>query len=330
MSLPKTLKTPPEIENFKAVSSTPEAIEAAKDWLKTCARSSEATTFAGFGKKGEFLGKVTGVCHAGAIGIGKTEESRSVFATTCGKPGTKDKKVYGPFLDWFLNDSPFSFLILNKDDPDFCLEHGFIFSYDAPRELFHGACIVSRHFLECTPLSFKIFNDLVENKNIHPIIAFNFCFCSNLSNSKRKNVLPKTWFLVQSNHRIGLPFSVESLVNIFLGLLVYTSGFTYKQSPSIRGCSRLWRSSSDTAFYFNIREKNKDLDKLILNFREKQGYIPVYSPPNPFVKMVEFSHNEIQKRQKERNFTLEEMIEIVIPYIQEKVFERLEQNVSKN
>lgn len=314
--MPFQIKPPPELENFKDKSATKTAIKAAKAWLESLStgRYPYYNCFACFSKKGE-VKKESGDCHYGAPNLVRSTEGPSLLAT-CSGPRTKSSmEVFKPFLNWFLNDSPFSFLILNRDDPDFCLDHGFLLSIDAPRQYVHGACIITRHFREIPEKVFEKFNELTELQGIDPLIAYSVCFNSTYS-SRSPNKSLRDLFRDHTSHRLGRMFWINDFVNVVNGNPCKSIRISYKQDPSIKGCSVLWRASAR-----NTPRQIRD-DRVLQSLLQGKKGVEKYTPPNPFSnKPIDSYYCE-----KQGFITIEKAFTVLVPYLQKEVEKALQKD----
>jgi hypothetical protein len=241
----------------------------------------------------------------------------------------KSKALRRPFLSWLLYDSPYGFIILNRDDFEFCENYGFVLAGDAPTTYVQCVNILSRHFYECHERPFIEFNKLVE-RGIDGLIAYHLCFNSNISLLDTNQRIETIIFSGYSGHRIVDCVRPEILLNILNGNVINPLRGTYKEEPSINGSSCLFIPDfdrgkvSDESWSLSLyRQVNKDFHNFLL---EKEGKmlvekkVEVYKPPNPFVKkpLIEVSN--------EYRFTCEQAVTVVADWLQKYV----EENVNRD
>jgi len=162
-------------------------MEAAKKFLSEKASFSETVNFAVIVDGGGTLSHRGSGCH-GRIGSydsrGLHKGSRCLVATENGWARSYHNSktpvdVAEPFLRWFLYESFASRFILNKDDFEFCRDHGFIFSADMDCSLLINCLIVTRHFFEVPKEAFKLFTELSEV--VPGAVAYSLAFNTGLS-----------------------------------------------------------------------------------------------------------------------------------------------------
>lgn len=230
------------------------------------------------------------------------------------------KEQARPFLSWFLYDSPYGFIILNRDDIESCEDYGFVLAGDAPTTLVQSACIISRHFYECYPRSFVEFNKLVE-RGIDGFIAYQICFNSNISFASLNTDFSRTPFSVVEGHRVTGTVNPEVMLNYYRGENQHTLGETYQSAPSIYGSSKLFIKKMTYQGKYCLQRYRQNSEKFHNFLLENEGKLKpvsnVYRPPNPFVP--DYSQREADKYQ----FTLEQAVSCVADYCQDFIRENL-------
>lgn len=280
---------PKGLEDWESSVPT-EIVEKAKQALKdNYYRFFSTSNFIGVGKN-DLSVHIKRGCHYDMQHVLKS--CRTVLATENATSRRSDlsKEVAQPFLKWFLYESPYGFIILNRDDFESCEDYGFVLAGDAPTTLVQCACIISRHFEEASILSFQEFNKLVE-RGIDGFIAYQICFNSNISSSVYKSEnLATSVFVGYSGHRVTQSLSPEVLLNYYRGLVQRDFRKTYQQSPSIQGSSYLFVPQPSPGLYTDpkwwlhcLRETNSDFHNFLLEKENgNKSKDQVYRPPNPF------------------------------------------------
>ena len=320
-------KRPIGMEDWQSSVSS-ETVETAKKLFKDSQELFAGTAnFMGVGEKGNYSSYWNRGCHAS---MGNPDSNcRDVLVTENGlsrriKSGYGDGFSYEicrPFLKWFLYDSPYGFIILNRDDLDYCEQVGFVLAGDAPTTMVQSACIISRHFYEVALGSFLEFNKLVE-RGIDGFIAYQLCFNSNISlgycNPQTKYDMSTRIFETYGGHRVSGCVNPDVMLHYYRGEVQGTIENSYKKAPSIYGSTRLFIPTSlyPTNYQLSIwRKSNKAFHEFLLEKEGKLDRSGIYRPPNPFTqKAVE--NNEFK-------FTLEQALTHVADYIQQYIKEAL-------
>lgn len=318
------VKRPKSLENWQSEVPT-DIVERAKALLKANYSSFRAAgNFIGVGKE-EHQVEIGRVCHASMSSI--PAHCRDVLATAnMTVQGRGDlvqddwrvsKEEARPFLEWFLYHSPYGFIILNRDDFESCENYGFVLAGDAPTNLVQSACIISRHFAEVCPQSFRYFNELVA-RGIDGMIAYQLCFNSNISSGAVLERSPsQVIFFGYRGHRVSSCVTPEVLLNYYKGEVGERLAKSYKEKPSIYGSTTLFLGDYYPNHYELSRYRWESLD--FHNFLlEKEGKLDksaVYRPPNPFApKPVGYN---------EYSFTVEQALTDVADYMQKYIADRL-------
>lgn len=313
------VKRPKGLEDW--VSSVPvETVELAKKLFKEKEDYFSGTTnFMGVSGEGNHRLFVQKSCHAEMSSSPYREVLVTENATkrTSLKLDRKNKfDLVRPFLQWFLYRSPYGFFILNRDDFDYCENHGFVIAGDISTKLVQSACIVSRHFRETADLSFEKFNDLV-SRGIDEFIAYQICFNSNISHSTSTK---SKFFEYVAGHRVSGAVNPEQALNYYRGDVQNGLGDTYKQLPSIYGSTSLFIDNyiynGDYALC-NYRKFSPQFHNYMLETEGKLNKEEnIYRPPNPFAPPP-------PDAQYEKWFTCEQAITVVADYYQNYVKENL-------
>lgn len=321
------IKRPKELENWQ--SSVPEeTVERAKKILKQYRKDFCSTAnFIGVGDSDDKSSPWVGsACHANMSAV--SGDCRDVLATENGRSRRRKREDYTltkeqarPFLQWFLHESPYGFIILNRDDFASCEDYGFVLAGDAPTTLVQCACIISRHFYEVKTISFVEFNKLVE-RGIDPFIAYQLCFNSNISFLPQEHTLEGSIFVSGPGHRVSAAVTPEQMLHYYQGDIQNPLGATYKDAPSIYGSTNLFidRSKTDvTDFSWSLpyfRKYSTAFHNFLLEKEGKLDKSAVYRPPNPFIKKPS-GYNEF-------SFTCQQALTDVADYCQQYVKEHLE------
>jgi hypothetical protein len=222
-----------------------------------------------------------------------------------------------------LYESPYRFVILNRDNFEFCEEHGFVFAGDAPTTYVQANCILSRHFYEVPVASFEAFNAMVE-RGIDGLIAYNLAICN--YGSAAGNIQSAALFRSYGGHRVHPAYKPEILVRMINGEVVRPLQGTYEEEPSIFGCTSLfvdqdapspYELPEDKAFALSeYRSVNTDFHNYLLKAEGKlEEKAEVYRPPNPFVKKP---NNGVDATYR---FTYQQAFTVVADYLQRYVEE---------
>jgi len=316
------MQRPKGLEDWQS-SVAPEIVERAKKALKDNQHSFSSTSnFIGVGETDKNVSiRRSQACHAAMTDIGVA--SRDVLATENGqrrKPLTEE--VAEPFLRWFINDSPYAFIILNRDDYESCRDLGFVIAGDAPTTLVQSACIISRHFYEVTTRAFQEFNKLV-SRGIDGFIAYQLCFNSNISSASNNSDFNSSLFYGGSAHRVSAAISPQTMLNYYRGEVQNDLGKTYKEKPSIYGSTKLFIRNGSYPVGSGNLSTLRTMDLAFHNFLlEKEGKLvkkqEVYRPPNPFAPKPKSSN--------EKWFTLQQAITVVADYCQDYVSSHLNES----
>jgi len=239
------------------------------------------------------------------------------------KPSTSE--LYEPYLRYLLNESYASQFILNRDDIDFCREHGFVVSCDAPASVMQNVLIMTRGFIECSHESHKFFAYLLD-KGLNPDVAYPVCFTSNLSlgGSGDWDSVSKQAVTSYTGHRAHGLFSLSSMknfVNHTAGKAWLdrfsnkgdTSKTNYRQHMNYSGGTTLFNDTnlySPNHFIQELVIKDKDLQRDLAKYRK----VPVkrYKPPNPFVKPDWY---RIKATPSPEDMTWQEFKDVLVPFL---------------
>lgn len=320
------MQRPKGLEDWQS-TVPPETVERAKKLLKEHQGSFCSTAnFIGVGDsdaKHELWDG--GSCHVNMRRVGVA--CRDVLATENGRFRRYARADYNltaeqarPFLKWFLYESPYGFIILNRDDLESCEEYGFVLAGDAPTTLVQAACIVSRHFYEVRTIAFTTFNQMIE-RGIDGFIAYQICFNSVISCLDPKLTLESANFGVQSIHRVTASLVPDQMLNYYRGEVQNPLGTTYKEAPSIYGSSDLFVKKDKLDPYsvkhllYKFRTNNSDFHNFMLEKEGKLDKSAVYRPPNPFAPKP--------KGIDEHTFTCQQAVTDVADYCQQYITEKL-------
>lgn len=311
-------KRPKQLEDWQSSVSSELVERAKKALVDNQHRFDRTANFIGLKEGDDKLSVQTEQsCHASMSSIGR----RDVLATENGfrrrLSGRLEKEEARPFLKWFLYDSPYGFIILNRDDLEFCEDYGFVLAGDAPTTLVQCACIISRHFYEVYPGAFLQFNALVE-RGIDGFIAYQICFNSNISTLNRDFTLSSILFGPYGGHRVSESVTPGVMLNYYRGEVQNDLGGTYKERPSIYGSSALFIGDytyGGTHGLARYRKNNTEFHNYLLEKEGKLVKSEVYRPPNPFVKKA--------TGLGEHNFTCEQAVTVVADYCQQYLEEHL-------
>jgi hypothetical protein len=329
--MPTILPRRPEALKDWVSTVPPELVKKAEEQLLYYEDEFDGTAnFFGISNTGNVEVYTERQCHAS---MSRVDESyRVALATENGRDRSgKDADLCRPFLKWMLYESPYHFIILNRDNFDFCEQHGFVFAGDAPTTYVQANCILSRHFYEVPKESFKAFNEMVE-RGIDGLIAYNIAFCSNLYAYARPEQRETYNFTGYHGHRVHPAFNPEILVNMIKGDLQQDFGKTYQEAPSIYGCTRLFVPNGNDPYYAGnhedyalckYRKKSTAFHNYMLRCEGRGGEeatAEVYRPPNPFAKKV--------PEKLEHAFNIAQAITVVADYCQQYIEQHTEQVVA--
>lgn len=237
-----------------------------------------------------------------------------------------------PFVKWFVQESNYSRFILNRANLDEVLRLGIFVSADMPAPLLQNMMIMTRHVVEVNATSFRMFNELIE-RGVLPALAYSICFNSGMSNRGNTDVdaLMRMPVHTYGGHRVQGLLTVEGLINqekgiLFDGLKDLPVGFTttYRVNCDYRGGYRIYgrnREFPDESIisWLSIPE----LAQAIAASRNG-GNVEMYKPPNPFVSRIrlpgEIGPNDISYK---------ELLEIVIPFLNGYIVDKLSQEMRK-
>lgn len=295
---------------------TAEDIERAKAWLVDNKNDFEkVSNFAIFtsSEKKAVHSYINQACHYN-ISV-HPGEGATVVATEF--PDNISVKRRRPYLNWMLKDTYFSKFILNRDDPEFCLNYGFIVSTDIPCPLLQNIMITARASREVRPEVFDMFNKLV-SEGINPDVAYLCCVNTgygatvfNEASAVRNH----------GNHRALPLLSLDGISLMtrheFSDKITFHADKTYrKSSQGFNGGYSMFGSAcpyegnfitdmmSEKTFPMSSEFKD-DLAK----FRGYGNSGEMYRPPNPFKKP---DRSVLQPRHDE--VTYKELFEFVLPW----------------
>ncbi len=313
--------------------------EALKDWVSSVpadlVKTAEETlvkledgfrdtaNFFGMSEGGNHKAEIGRACHNGMQYINK--EFRTLLCTENGRKrprpyrleDDKSAELCRPFLNWMLYESPYHFVILNRDNFDFCENHGFVIAGDAPTEYVQANCILSRHFYEVPGFAFEQFNEMVA-RGIDGLIAYNIAFCNYGCSVWR--VDPTALFRSYGGHRVHPAFNPEILVRMVNGTPERELQGTYTEAPSIFGCTSLFVDEDQDPYEYpekeafslqGYRKISQDFHNYMLKLEGKlEEKAEGYRPPNPFVKKPTESVDATHR------FTYEQAFTVVADYMQ--------------
>lgn len=148
-----------------------------------------------------------------------------------------------PYINWLINDSPYSEAFLTKDALD-CIKNSFVLRTDIPNNLLVGALIATRYVSESPGPADRItvWNKFVD-MGMPPNIAFLFCHLFKMND---KGV---TSFQAMSDGHSALTVNVDwdYIVNFVNGIKKYP-GENYNNTFSYTGVSTLWGKRGE---YYN-------------------------------------------------------------------------------
>lgn len=241
--------------------------------------------------------------------------SRKEMGVALGTENAARRKLGGdyvdltaPFLNWFLYESHYGQIIVNRHDLEFCRDYGFVMSTRVPAALLLNACIASRHFNECVPLAFERFNYLVLEKGIDPYLAYNYAFNSHLSSNYGAAALDDKWE-PYTGHRVCNAPSLADAIHWYQGQPRRASSAnseTMLEYGSIYGCSDQFYDSREQSF-----GREADILKLLIEYRVKsESSAPTdYRPPNPF--SPDIRHKQVKRVE---DFSYREAEEVILPH----------------
>lgn len=317
------------------------ALSAARQWFENNrANFKNSCNFAQFKADGTFRSHLNQQCHANIqylpqgfkdiacvatdIAIDRRSDWYKSFLGTRsgGMDVTEQAKEWSDGMTWervdaylkyFLYESYFSPFIINKDDIDFVKKYGIIVTADIPAALLQNIMISSRYFIECSPESFDMFNDLTA-KGVHPDIAYVVSFSTTISSytirtSNQK--IENTKVASQSAHRSTPLLSLQGMKNILNDELgcdsILVEANNYRNYQHYSGGSQFFGSGN---FIKELLTSNEDLRNALSEYRKEKNASEIYVPPNPFAGAA------TPKASSPFDFTFPEMFECLIPFIE--------------
>ncbi len=318
------------------------ALSAARQWFEdNRANFKNSCNFAQFKADGTFKSHLNQQCHANIqylpgdftdiscvatdIAIDRRRDWYKFFVDghSGGMDVTEQAKEWGDGMTWervdaylkyFLYESYFSPFIINKDDIDFVKKYGIIVTADIPAALLQNIMISARYFIECSPESFDMFNDLTA-KGVHPDIAYVVSFSTTISSytiRKSNQDISKTKVACQSNHRSTPLLSLQGMKNMLKDELScdYTleEAKNYRDYHNYSGGSQFFGSGN---FIKELLVSNEDLRNALSEYRKGKNASEIYVPPNPFASASPKAANG-----NPLDFTFPEMFECLVPFIE--------------
>lgn len=290
---------------------SPENVEKAKQWLvSNKSRFKFTANFAVFSSSGKMSEFVNQACHYNIQY--PNIMNRELVATEC----AWDRLTNGssrdwarPVLNWLLKESYFGRFILNRDDPEFCLEYGFIVSADVWTPLFQNIMIMTRAFMENGTGSFRKFGELV-TQGVPGDLAFALTFTTNYNNLTL-DTHPVDWR--GSGHRTTQTFRKDSLLNFLHGetckdeKILNDPKNHYRHYKSYGGGSKIFWDSDpsylgpSTFIDDFLTDKTCDFRATLSAYRKQTTQQAMYKAPNPFAKRdpnaVPVGHNQISYKE---------------------------------
>lgn len=309
------------------------ALVAAREWFeKNRDNFSNSCNFAIVTSNGKVTSNLQKPCHATinstAIGevevvatdiaIDRRENWFNTFtsvtvdkADAAKKWAMVDWELVEPCLNYFLYESYFSPFILNKDDIEFVKKYGIIVTADIPAALLQNIMISSRYFIECSPYSFKMFNELL-NKGVHPDVAYVVAFHTGMSSWTSFRSDPSTTYVTSvGSHRSTPLLSKQGMLNMInddfgeINSSVLTQDKNYRKYSSYLGGSQFFGSGN---FIKELLFVSVELREELSRYRKEKNARESYTPPNPF-----------QQTERPKGdpslFTYDEMFECLVPFI---------------
>jgi hypothetical protein len=217
-----------------------------------------------------------------------------------------------PFLTWFLYHSPYGEFILNRNDFKYCARYGFIVSGSLPQPILMNLAIISRHFYELSTTCFELFNKVTLEDGIDPTIAYSVIF--NTYTLALEGLNDKTSTLRYYGyecHRVSFPYSPPALLNIFNGVYGRAPRLSMKNHKTVYGAKDLFKTNAEEINSLtDWTKKSQEFQKSLELWRKaKKDNLKVYRPPNPFIMENQTA------RLKEGEFTNQEAIEFVLPWL---------------
>ena len=289
-----------------------ETIQAIQEVLKNNYSSFEAVANIVYYSCDEYIAETHLPCHAELARLDASQLGRAIGTENAAKRthGGDYKALTGPFLRWFLWGSHYGPIILNRDDWDFCRDYGFVIATEVPAALFLNACIVSRHFRECSDASFERFNYLTEEVGIDPYLAYVYAFQCRNSNKTSEWKLDANYQGYQG-HRVSYSPNWRQALNWYTGSVQphnLAAIEPMREYKSIWGCSKHFFEAEADSF-----GGEPEVQDLLAAHRGKK--IEKYSPPNPFVATAREEGGD--------GFTYAEVEKIILPYYQQQIQKQL-------
>lgn len=314
-------------------------LAAAKKWFEdNRANFKHSCNFAKFKADGTFNSHLNQQCHANIQSYGgltdvacvatdiaidrRSDWYRDFVGTRSGGMDvTQGAKEWGDmtwervdaYLKYFLYESYFSPFIVNKDDIDFVKKYGIIVTADIPAALLQNIMISSRYFIECSPESFDMFNDLTA-KGVHPDIAYVVSFSTTISSYTIRTAnqdISRTKVACQSGHRSTPLLSLQGMKNMLNDDLgcdsVLTEDKNYRNYHNYYGGSQFFGSGN---FIKELLQSSEELRNALSEYRKKNAQGEAYVPPNPFASATPEAANG-----NPLDFTFPEMFECLVPFI---------------
>lgn len=318
------------------------ALAAARQWFEDNRTNfKNSCNFAQFKADSTFKSHLSQQCHANIqylpggftdiacvatdIAIDRRSNWYKVFVgnRSGGQDVTEQAKEWGDGMTWervdaylkyFLYESYFSPFIINKDDIDFVKKYGIIVTADIPAALLQNIMISSRYFIECSPESFDMFNDLTA-KGVHPDIAYVVSFSTTISSYTIRTgnqKIANTKVACQSSHRSTPLLSLQGMKNMLADELSCDSTLTeaknYRNYQNYSGGSQFFGPGN---FIKELLVSNEDLRNALSEYRKERNASEIYVPPNPFAGVA----TPKAANGNPLDFTFPEMFECLVPFI---------------
>lgn len=252
---------------------------------------------------------------------------RKLIGTECGwgrrantgwkSPNIGEASVFRPYFDWYFNRSYASNFILNKDDPEWAFNNGFIFSANMPSPLLQNCLISARHFAELSVTHFEMFNSL------EPVIGGDLAYLIAFNSSINESGL----VLSSTIHRpFGLPSDMAALTNYvnhdFGQELEQQAkqGDTYAIRATIYGGLRYFNNKVKSSpystsingdFISDLCKNNDEFKSLLSDFRKANG--TTKAVPNPFAQSK--TYEEAMRKYNPFILNKEECMKILVPFL---------------
>ena len=335
MTLISALPTPPP--------PTEAAMAAAKAFLLAKTGWGTTTNFAIITNDGVVEERRNGACHAGILSPKTVDGARAVVATEIGwqrrspNPNasygarTPDRTIIEPFLRWFLYDSWLGRFILNRDDFEFCRDHGIIVSADMNVALMQCIMITSRHFYEVSDQAFLKWTELTSN-GTHPTLAYIMCFLTyysymtppetqavQLISGHRAHMMPSiTGFQKWLDHDLGTLYNKTKISPTYgakpIEVNLEDSKFHYRNFRYYNGGLLFFQDNSVYSYLFQELFQDKEFVERLREFRTGGKSKEMYRPPNPFDKKAQAA----VLAANQMNYL--EWFAVATPYLNERYF----------